>query len=186
MTVPDPGVSELIVYATPTGELAGQCERFWTFARRTGSTTAQTYPPHVTLTGFFRRPSSQVESMVGELELARAAAPGPPLVEVVAVRYQRLDEGGGLWLGLEVRSRHLHEVVAALVASNDPGNHDRLRPKDWLHLSLAYGGISDLGRYRRAALVMVDPGARTEWELGLWERTPAGEWHQHCRHRVGV
>ncbi|MDG2026150.1 MAG: hypothetical protein P8J50_03515 [Acidimicrobiales bacterium] len=47
--------AELILYATPTGPLAEELDRlFAQFAER-APTTAQTYPPHCTLTGFFQR-----------------------------------------------------------------------------------------------------------------------------------
>ena len=43
---------ELILYATPTGPLADACAAYFGAVE---PTTAQTYPPHVTLTGFFHR-----------------------------------------------------------------------------------------------------------------------------------
>jgi alpha-D-ribose 1-methylphosphonate 5-triphosphate diphosphatase len=46
---------ELILYATPTRPLADQCNTFFEAAADLGPTSAQLYPPHCTLTGFFRR-----------------------------------------------------------------------------------------------------------------------------------
>lgn len=184
MTDPDTtGLARLIVYACPAGELAAQCDQFWAFAQGVGSTTAQTYPPHVSLTGFFRRPPSRVGSLVDEIEAALAATPDPPVVEVVALRYQPLGPGGGLWLGLEVSSPYLTAMVAELVAGNDPGDHDELRPKNWLHLSLAYGLVDDLDVYHQRAQALVDPEAAADWDVGLWERTADGGWLRHsaCR-----
>ena len=176
--------AELIVYATPTGELAVQCDRFWSLARGRQPTTAQTYPPHVTLTGFFRRPRVGVGAMVDQLAetLARHPRPGSPAVEVVALRYQPLGSGDELWLGLEVDSPYLTSVVADLAAGDDPGPDDRLRPKSWLHLSLAYGLVADLDWYQQAAAELMGPTTPAGWEVGLWERDEAGGWIRHSTH----
>ncbi len=50
--------AQLILYAIPTGLLAEQCDRLFRMVRAIAPTTAQTYPPHCTLTGFFQRPEN--------------------------------------------------------------------------------------------------------------------------------
>ncbi len=158
---------ELILYATPTGALADQCDRYFEHLEAAGlATTAQTYPPHCTLTGFFHRPADRAEAVAAEFNRGLAAAGPVPddSVEVVGL-VTKHD-----WVGLELRSSWLHELTVALAEAHVPSaDDDRLRIKDWLHLSLAYG-VADLDRQAEAARKMVDPEASVGWEVGLWER----------------
>lgn len=167
---------ELILYATPTGPLAAACDRYFDVARSTlGPTTAHDFPPHCTLTGFFRRDHRRADEVVTELGTAiRDAGPVPPeSVEVVALG---CHDG---WVGLELRSAWLQRLTAWIVAAHrlTPGD-DALRPKDWLHLSLAYGVDGDLGPYARLAGEVVDPGAPAGWEVAVWERAGV-RWTRH-------
>lgn len=175
---PAPGQDrrELIVYATPTGPLADAVDHFVeTVNDRLGPTTAQTYPPHCTLTGFFRRTDAVATSTIAEMGQAIAqAGPVPPgEVEVVALRTTK-D-----WVGLELRSPWLIELTAALAASNRPGpEDDALRLKDWLHLSLAYG-VDDLDAHGALATDLIDPALVADWEVAVWERHGDGSWTRH-------
>ena len=165
------GRCELIFYATPTGPLADACDRFFAEASEIGPTVAQTYPPHCTLTGFFRRTVARRDELVGEVQ-SLIDTTGPVPAGVVIVDELRVDPR---WIGLALTSPWLKEVVAALVDGHrlDDGD-DALRPKDWLHLSLAYG-IDDLGPYRSIA-GRFDPELPAGWELALWERHPDQRW----------
>ena len=79
------------------------------------------------------------------------------------------------WVGLVVTSDWLIDVTADLVGHHAVGpGDDALRPKDWLHLSLAYG-VDDL-RSHAARAGSFDAGAAGGWELGLYERRHDGSW----------
>ncbi|MEM9042951.1 MAG: hypothetical protein AAGD33_23960, partial [Actinomycetota bacterium] len=136
------------------------------------STTAQTYPVHCTLTGFFRREGDRADAVLARLSaVVDSFGPAPR----GAVRVDRLgvhDE----WVGLELTSSWLLDVIAAVVAADDPGtDEDALRPKDWLHVSLAYG-VDDLAPYASFARQTVDASLDASWRVGFWERHPDGRW----------
>ena len=160
--------AELILYATPAGRLAAAIDDAFDRIATSGPTTAQTYPPHCTLTGFFHRDPDEIERIAAEVAFALADAPEGP---VTIVDLHRRPE----WTGLELQSPWLHSVVERFVALHrlGPGD-DPLRPKDWLHLSLAYG-IDDLGP-ANAALGDLDTGLSVVWDVALWQRHPNGAW----------
>ncbi len=174
---------ELILYATPTGPLAERCDDYFEAVRRdVGPTTAQTYPPHCTLTGFFHRTDAGAARAIAEIEpIIAVAGPVPEgAVTVVACR------ATSNWIGLELQSAWLCDVAVSVAAGHtlEPGD-DALRLKDWLHLSLAYGANpsrpdepADLAAYASLAETLIDPAAPVGWEVGLWERTGQG-WIRH-------
>ena len=168
---------ELILYATPNGELGRACERFFASVSTSGrATTAQTYPPHVTLTGFFRRSSSEVERVIAEAQSIIDAAPGGAVT--VHPMQVRTD-----WLGLEITSDWLSEVARAFADQHrvEPGD-DAIRLKDWLHLSLAYGTLpagASVADYVEEATSTIKVEAPVTWSVGLWERR-GGDWIRHC------
>lgn len=166
---------ELIVYATQTGELAAACDEYFAEAQRIGATAAQTYPPHCTLTGFFRRSNPRADDVIAEIggEILRAGPVPQDAVEVVALR---ATEG---WVGLELRSPWLVNLTARIVSSHErtPGD-DALRPKDWLHLSLAYD-VDDIEPYASLAKKLIDPTACADWEVAVWERLEGRTWMSH-------
>ncbi len=169
--------SELILYATPQLELGEQCERYFDQLRRTGrATTAQTYPPHVTITGFLRREPQVIERVIREVEQVVAAEPEGM---VVVEELRETDE----WLGLVVSSDWLADLGRAFADRHglETGD-DAVRLKEWLHLSLAYGDLpfglemAELGDVARST-VSVD--APVCWSIGLWHRRGA-EWARLC------
>lgn len=160
--------AELILYATPVGPLADALTEAFERISEVSPTTAQTYPPHCTLTGFFHRDPSATARIAGEVaRSANATTTGP--VEVTALHR------GADWIGLELQSSWLLDVTAHFVRTHrlDPGD-DELRPKDWLHLSIAYG-VDDLAAADRA-LGDIDLSLSVFWEVGLWQRHPGGSW----------
>ncbi len=167
--------TDLILYATPTGQLAEVCGAYFSKASVLGSTVAQTYPPHCTLTGFFRREPHQVPAVVREIQ-ATSAQLGPlpdDAVEIVALRHERS------WVGLELWSPWLRAFTAEFAARHKLGaGDDALRPKDWLHLSLAYGQDLELERYNDLAASLFTPVPRGGWAIGLWERRDTS-WIHH-------
>lgn len=156
---------ELILYATPTGPLAHACAEYFAAV---DPTTAQTYPPHVTLTGFFhRRDAARV--------IEAAAAIGHVPAGVVEVR--RLTCSAE-WVGLEIGSPWLEGAASDVARGARPApGEDDVRLKDWLHLSLAYG-VDDLESHAIRAREQIDPTADVGWEVGLWERGPDHRWER--------
>lgn len=156
---------ELILYATPTGPLADACAAYFDAVQ---STTAQTYPPHVTLTGFFhrrdRREPIDAASVVGEVPAG-----------VVEIRRLTCNED---WVGLEVDSPWLEAAAASFAQRMPPAaGEDDIRVKDWLHLSLAYG-VPDLGVHADRARQEIDVTQPVGWEVGLWERSHGDHWER--------
>lgn len=168
---------ELILYATPTGPLAEAVDRYEAAVRADlASTTAQTYPPHCTLTGFFRRDDAGAGTAIGEMGRAIVEAGPVPDGAVEVVDLLVTDH----WVGLELRSSWLIDLTTTIAAGHRPGpDDDPLRPKDWLHLSLAYGVVDDLTAHARLARRLIDPRLEVGWEVGLWERNHDGSWTRH-------
>ena len=166
---------ELIVYATPTGPFAAQCAAYFDrVTEELGPTTAQTYPPHVSLTGFFHRLPARADEVIVEMNAQIAAAGAVP---AGAVEFSvSTDEPD--WLGLHVTSRWLIDLTRALVERHrSEADDDELRPKDQLHLSLAYGASGPqptLRRHAALARALIDVAAPVGWEAALWERTRVG------------
>ncbi len=157
---------ELILYATPVGPLAEAIEAYFGAVE---PTTANDYPPHCTLTGFFHRRPARANEIADEVRNL-VASTGPVPEDGVVVRDLHLDAD---WVGLELHSPFCEEFTARFVAEHqsDPTD-DALRPKDWLHLSLAYG-VDDLTTHAATASEVIDPALPCTWEIALWERSGA-------------
>ena len=166
---------ELILYATPEGALADRIIEYFDVATRTlGRTTAQTYPPHCTLTGFFHRRSDRADRVIDHLGSVAVAVERP----ADPVRVDRLGVHDR-WIGLELQSAWLLSVIDAVMrADRTEGDEDALRPKDWLHLSLAYG-VDDLEPYAELASRHVDISLPVSWSVAIWERHRDGGWTRH-------
>ena len=177
-------LAELILYAEPGGELGARCAELWAATSVSDlSTTAQEYPPHVTLTGFFRRHRERI----GDVRLALtdaldAAVPagldGVRWAGPVTLEFQANDD----WVGLHVQAAWMDAVVAAFVAHTRtqpaaPGE-DPLRPKAWLHVSLAYGeqfeALGDVDDLDAPAAGFVGLTGESSWTVSLWERADPG------------
>ena len=163
---------ELILYATPTGAFADACERYWAVLDALGSpTTAQTYPPHCTLTGFFHRALTDVPRVVGEV-----AAMSKRIGDLVVSRAQ-LDVIAD-WVGFVLESRFFEAAIEEFVSSHVLGEgDDPIRAKSWLHLSLSYGQGADPERHRAEAERIFEGVVPTSWSLDLWRRRSDG-WYR--------
>src|SRR5262249_41266918 len=161
--------AKLIVYACPVGELNDQVEAYLAASRaRYGENAAHRYMPHVTLTSFFDDQPASIPSYAGTLEaaLARARPDQPPAI--VEARARKPDDN---FHRLTMDAPWLQAITADFIRLADsPTRAEPLKPKDGLHLSLAYAfppaqnaGLADLAR------AMVDPGAPARWELRLYQ-----------------
>ena len=163
---------EVILYATPTGAFADACDRYWaTLDRLESSTTAQTYPPHCTLTGFFRRKPADIRRVVGEVA---AVSEATGALTVSAARLERRDD----WVGFVLQSRSFEAAIQGFVSGHivEDGD-DALRPKTWLHLSLSYGDGADPDLHLAQAAHIFNGVKPGPWSLGLWRRRN-GAWSQ--------
>ena len=171
---------ELILYAEPAGELGARCAEFWAaMSAADAATEAQSYPPHVTLTGFFHRTPGRVMSIAEAFTRAVDAAAPQGLDGVRWVEPAELDlQVNHDWTGLHVTAPWMDAVVAAFASPDSAaqpadGGEDELRPKSWLHLSLAYGAGYD--EFSRAAAAehtaeLQRLTAEAKWTVALWRR----------------
>lgn len=173
---PSDDLAEIILYATPTGRLAAVCDAYFAAACRLGATTAQTYPPHCTLTGFFHRRRADLPRIADEVRAAVGeVVPVPaPAVDLVALHT------GDDWVGLELRSQLFLDIAARFAQTHRrDDDEDAVRLKDWMHLSLAYGPVDDMRHYTRLATGLFDHmPPRCEWEIALWEHRRDRSWHR--------
>ncbi|GJM39588.1 MAG: hypothetical protein DHS20C19_29550 [Acidimicrobiales bacterium] len=168
--------AELILYATPNGPLADALYELFDRLRRDAPTTAQTYPPHCTLTGFFHRGRADVARVIDDAHAAVTAVAPPASVTVERLRL------APDWVGLELTAPWLLAVTEAFADRHVLGDgDDALRPKDWLHLSIAYGD-GDLDTAASLASEM-DPTLDAAWDVGVWERAADGSWTDLSRRR---
>jgi ubiquitin-associated SH3 domain-containing protein len=153
--------AELILYAVPTGSLAQAIAAFFDeLAER--PTTAQRFPPHCTLTGFFHDDADAIGQYVD-------AAQGVVRPVRVDVALRTTPE----WIGLEVQSPDLLALARDFAAAAAPieSRRDQIRLKDWLHVSLAYGHDADAtDELANLATKLVDPAADVGWALRVYER----------------
>lgn len=168
---------ELILYATPTGDFAEICAAYFAAAAHLGATTAQTYPPHCTLTGFFHRDSSALDRIIREARLAVGECARVSSVAVDLVSLHTTAQ----WVGIELRSQLFLDVADRFRITHERReSDDPIRCKDWMHLSLAYGDGVDLSRHGSLAAGLFGEALRPcDWEIGLWERTAIGQWLRH-------
>ncbi|MGF1458269.1 MAG: hypothetical protein ACFBSG_04515 [Leptolyngbyaceae cyanobacterium] len=174
-------MAKFIVYACPVGELANQLEVYFNKSRHAcGPNAAHQYMPHCTLTGFFEDARSSIpkytQSLERSLKRYRRSQPTPP-IEVKDMLF-RPD-----WHGLELTSEWLKKLVLDFVCTaTSPTRKSPLRPKDWLHLSLAYDFATDQESALKAlASELVDPLAAVDWELRFYQRHPDSSWSCHQR-----
>jgi hypothetical protein len=170
---------KFIVYACPVGELATQLDTYFEKSRlMCGPNTAHEYMPHCTLTGFFEDVSSAIpkytQSLERSLKRFKRSQPHPPLaIQGLAFRPD--------WQGLELTSDWLRKLILDFVCTaTSPTRKTPLRPKDWLHLSLAYGFMPDQAdALQTLALKWVNPQSAVVWELRFYQRNPDGSWICH-------
>jgi hypothetical protein len=169
-------LTDLIVYATPSGPLGEQINDYLTQTReRFGANTAHQYPAHCTLTGFFHDVPRAIPEYLAALAKATAemVARTPVPVDIERIR---LDGG---WYGLELRSPWLIDLAAAFKRhAPNIARPDEVRLKDWLHLSLAYGFEEQHAIELASAASSIDIASEVHWEVALWQRD-GSVWPRH-------
>ncbi len=184
MGEPEAPRRELILYATPTGELAAQIKEFESrITAELGATTAQAYPPHVTLTGFFSRTNARADEVISDARWVIASLGNEARDDTSVVGLSV----SSTWVGLNIVSLGFERLAGAIAARDRVAfGDDAIRLKNQLHLSLAYGELGPgqaLAPYADRARDLIDHRALVKWDLAIWERgsTVGGSsrWTQH-------
>lgn len=171
--------ASLILYACPLGDLSHQLDQYFVASREAcGPNAAHAYMPHCTLTGFFRDQESAIEryeqAIAAALNQQWAIAPQPDIC-ITGMTF-RSD-----WHGLELQSNWLQQFVARFVQlSVSPTRTERLRPKSWLHLSLAYEFLPQHSQTLiQLAQSCINPKSTVAWELRFYQRYSDYRWTCH-------
>jgi ubiquitin-associated SH3 domain-containing protein len=173
--------SQLIVYACPTGPLAEQLARYWLeSSAHCGDNGAHDYMPHCSLTGFFSPQSlsiPQYSAILDRLYQSLRRSHSSPVVSVNALLFRPN------WHGLDVESPWLQTLMAQFAYQASPvSDPDRICPKEWLHLSLAYDfDDAHTDQLKALARTLIDPTAPVGWELRFYERHRLHQWTCHSR-----
>lgn len=174
ITVSEVPPHELIIYATPTGQLAAQLQTYWRRAGELGPTTAQTFPAHCSMTGFFHRGAKGLDHAI---EIVSRTKEQRPLAQGAVMVHQLVHDENIVFLDL--LANELVFLTIDLVAEfKAKGSEEPLRLKRNPHLSLAYGA-GELRPYAELARDTLDISAKTAWEIGLWERL-GEKWKRHA------
>ncbi|MEM1311599.1 MAG: hypothetical protein AAGF98_19220, partial [Cyanobacteria bacterium P01_H01_bin.153] len=109
----------------------------------------------------------------------RRSQPTPPL-EVSGMTF-RND-----WHGLVLASDWLKKLMLDFVCTaTSPTRKSPLRPKGWLHLSLAYGFVPDQAEaLKTLAQEVINFAAPVEWELRLYQQNPDLSWICHRQFKL--
>lgn len=180
------GLAEYIVHACPRGPLANQLDAFFAASKAAfGPNTAHGYLPHITATGFFRMEPKHLPrfaaALDGAVQLSAPNRPGP----VVQIRESMFELELHCFV---IDAPWLTELANQFREALDaPEDRALIRPKDWLHLSLAYGFPPEHHAPLKAmAGDMIDPHAQASWDLCLLERTAPAQWQCHAGWPVGA
>ncbi len=171
--------SQLILYACPTGPLAEQLDDYWSeSAKRCGRNGAHDYMPHCSLTGFFEHSSDVIShevTILDRLYQSLMRSHPNPIASVKALLFRPN------WHGLEIESSGLQHLVTQFVRAAEPSaDLGKIRPKEWLHLSLAYNFEEiHTDKLRKLAQTLIDPAAPVGWELHFYERLDLRQWRCH-------
>lgn len=158
-----------IVYACPTGELNKQIEEYFEQSiKLCGKNKAHQYMPHCTLTGFFTDELSSIPLCLEALDKAYTEARNNTSLNIEITRLTFNKN----WHGLELQSDGIKQLIANFVRLEDsPTRQEKLRLKDWLHLSLAYGfKPQDSEQLKHLATELIDIQANVNWELRFYQK----------------
>ena len=164
-----------IVYACPVGELNKQLE---TYFQKTlslcGKNTAHNYMPHCTLTGFFNDQLNSVPIYIKALDRAYLEA-NDNLALDIQIKQLTFNEN---WHGLELQANGLKQLITNFTElESSPTRKEKIRLKDWLHLSLAYNfNPKSEEQLKQLARENIDINANANWELRFYQKNPDWTW----------
>jgi hypothetical protein len=169
------------LYACPAGALAVRLQEYFdASAGICGTNAAHAFPPHCTLTGFFRDQRSSVGLYVKALrtELEQSAS-SEGRISIRGASLQLMDGFHFILLSSVGIKPLVRRFAASAVSASRDGP---LRTKEWLHLSLAYGfpaahqgSLRAVARQRLGSVASIP----ARWEVCLYERTRDGRWIRH-------
>ena len=165
---------QFIIYACPVGELNTQIETYFIKSRELyGANSAHKYMPHCTLTGFFTEDFNLIPFYLQALDAAYSSAKNNSLNVAIAKLHFAKD-----WHGLELQAQGLKQLVCNF-AYSDLTPPEKLRLKDWLHLSLAYGFNPEYReQLQNLAIETIDLQAKVNWELRFYQKN--SDWTWQC------
>ena len=164
---------QFIIYACPVGELNTQIETYFIKSRELcGVNSAHKYMPHCTLTGFFSEDVNAIADYIQALDIAYNSAKNKYSLDVAIAKLHLAKD----WHGLELQAEGLKQLIRNFATSN-PTRQEKLRLKDWLHLSLAYGfNPEHKEQLQNLAREMIDLQADVNWELRFYQKNPDWTW----------
>ena len=165
-----------IIYACPVGELNNQLEAYFTKSLQLyGENTAHKYLPHCTLTGFFTDELSSVLFYIEALNKAYIKTKNNNLSLDIEIKQLTFNKN---WHGLELQADGLKELIANFAQiENSPTRTEKIRLKDWLHLSLAYDfDCQDGEKLKALATELIDLNSKINWELRFYQKNPDWTW----------
>ncbi len=172
-------MQKFIVYACPVGELATQLELYFqTSEIECGKNAAHKYMPHCTLTGFFEDELTAIPIYTKALDNAvdnALSKPSKPVINILNMTFKPQ------WHGLELYSPILKQLILDFAKiANSPTRNQKLRLKDWLHLSLAYEfPPQQQDTLKAIAEKIINIQALVEWELRFYQRHSDWTWTCH-------
>lgn len=167
---------QFIVYACPVGDLNGQLEKYFKQSHQLyGENMAHKYMPHCTLTGFFTDALSSIPIYIRALDKAYTEAQGDRLSLNIKIKKITFKEN---WHGLELQADGLKNLIANFAQlDRSSTRQEKLRLKDWLHLSLAYNFNPDRGeQLKQLAIEIIDINADVNWKLRFYQKNPDWTW----------
>ena len=166
---------QFIIYACPVGKLNRQIENYLQKSLSLcGENKAHKYMPHCTLTGFF---NDDIGSLNYYLEaLGKAYLEAKNNLDLsIAIEQLTFNDN---WHGLELQAEGLKQLIANFAErEKSPTSTEKLRLKDWLHLSLAYDfNPEDRERLQNLAIENIDLQADVNWELRFYQKNSDWTW----------
>ncbi|HEY9767115.1 MAG TPA: hypothetical protein V6C71_01245 [Coleofasciculaceae cyanobacterium] len=166
---------QYIIYACPVKDLNTQLETYFAQSLKLfGENTAHKYMPHCTLTGFFNAPLSLVALYLQALDRAYIEAKNNLALDI-NIKQLTFKEN---WHGLELRADGVKQLISHFARlENSLTRPEKLRLKDWLHLSLAYGFSSkDSDNLRKLATETINLKADVNWQLRFYQKNADWSW----------
>lgn len=162
-----------IIYACPVGELNKQIERYFDLSRELyGANSAHKYMPHCTLTGFFNTKLDLIPIYLEALDRAYIETNDDLEIKIEQLTFKEN------WHGLELQCDRLKQLIANFAQTKTLEKYsDKLRLKDWLHLSFAYDFNSEHEtQLKQLAIDTIDIKAIANWELRFYQKNLDWSW----------
>ncbi len=167
--------SQFIVYACPVGKLNQQIEKYLHQSRELyEANSAHKYMPHCTLTGFLNAESNSISVYIKALDKAYIEAKNNLDLDI-KIKQLTFNEN---WHGLELKAENIKTLIVNFFQNKTINNYqEKLRLKDWLHLSLAYNFNPEYeSELKQLALEIIDLKSDANWELRFYQKNPDWSW----------